>query len=157
MTTAQVLAAIAHFPLSRAIAKSNHLVTAGVQIVHVLGFLLLLSSLTLISLRLLGLVLTRQTVPQVAAEASRMQWIGVAMAISTGILLFLTGPAHYYYNPAFDLKMLLLLAALVVNATLLRHVIKRDEPPAILARATAVLSLVLWFGVAWAGRAIGFV
>jgi hypothetical protein len=80
-----------------------------------MGFLVLLSSLTLISLRLLGLALTRQTVPQVATEASRALWVGAAVAIASGILLFLSGPAHYYYNRAFEVKMLLLLAALVAT------------------------------------------
>jgi hypothetical protein len=157
MTTVEVLAGIARFPLSRAIARANHLVTAALQIVHVIGFVLLLASLTLISLRLLGLALTRQTAPQVAAEASRLLWMGMALVISTGILMFLSGPTHYYYNGAFDAKMLLLLAALVVHLTLLQRVAKRDEPPKMLARVTAVLSLLLWFGVSWAGRAIAFV
>jgi uncharacterized protein DUF6644 len=157
MTTAQVLYTIAHFPLSRAISKSNHLVTASLQCVHILGFLLLLSSLTLISLRLLGLALTRQSVPKITVESARLLWLGAIMAISSGVLLFLSGPAHYYYNRAFDVKMLLLFAALLVNVTLLKRVGRREGAPGILARVSAVLSLLLWFGVSWAGRAIGFV
>ena len=157
MTTAEILSAIAHFPLSRALAKSDHLVTAALQVVHVIGFLLLLASLTLISLRLLDLVLVRQPVPQVASDTSRLLWIGVILTISTGILMFLTGPSHYYFNRAFDIKMVLLFAALVVHVTVLQRIARRDEPPATLARVVAVLSLVLWYGVSWAGRAIGFV
>ena len=157
MTTPEFLSAIAHLPLSQALAKSDHLVTAALQVVHVIGFLLLLASLTLISLRLLGLVLVRQPVPQVAADTSRLLWIGVILAISTGILMFLTGPSHYYFNRAFDIKMVLLFAALVIHVTVLQRIARRDEPPATLARVCAVLSLVLWYGVSWAGRAIGFV
>jgi hypothetical protein len=157
MTTADVLAAIARFPLSHAIAQANHLVTAALQCVHVMGFILLLASLTLMSLRLLGLALTLQAVTRVARETSRMMWLGVVTAILSGILLFLTGPTHYYYNGAFDVKMLLLLAALLVHVTLFQRVAQRDEPATALARVSAVLSLLLWFGVSWAGRAIGFV
>jgi hypothetical protein len=157
MTTTELLSDIAHLPLSRALAKSDHLVTAALQVVHVIGFLLLLASLTLISLRLLGLVLVRQPVSQVASDTSRLLWIGVILAISTGILMFLTGPSHYYFNRAFDIKMVLLFAALVVHVTVLQRIARRDEPPATLARVGAVLSLVLWYGVSWAGRAIGFV
>ncbi len=157
MTTSEVLAAIGRLPLSHAIAKSDHLVTASLQVVHVLGFLLLLASLTLISLRLLGLVLVRQSVPQIAAEISRLLWAGIVLTILTGILMFLSGPSHYYYNRAFELKMVLLLAALIIHIALLQRVAQRDEPPATLARVSAVLSLLLWYGVSWAGRAIGFV
>ena len=157
MTTTEILSAIAHLPLSQSLAKSDHLVTAALQVVHVIGFLLLLASLTLISLRLLGLVLVRQPVPQVASDTSRLLWIGVILAISTGILMFLTGPSHYYFNRAFDIKMVLLFAALVVHVTVLQRIARRDEPPATLARVCAILSLLLWYGVSWAGRAIGFV
>lgn len=157
MTIAEVLAGIARLPLSRAIARANHLVTAGLQVVHVIGFVLLLASLLLITLRMLGLALTRQSVPQVAAETSRLLWLGVVLVISTGILMFLSGPTHYFYNRAFDVKMLLLLAALLVHVSLLQRLVKRDGPPTILARMTALLSLLLWFGVSWAGRAIAFV
>ena len=157
MSTTEILSAIAHLPLARALAKSDHLVTGALQDVHVIGFLLLLASLTLISLRLLGLVLVRQTIPQVASDTSRLLWIGVILAISTGILMFLTGPSHYYFNRAFEIKMVLLFAALVVHVTVLQRIARRDEPPATLARVGAVLSLLLWYGVSWAGRAIGFV
>jgi len=157
MTNADIVAAVAHWPLAHAIAKSNHLVTAALQVVHVIGFVLLLAALTLIGLRLLGIVLVRHAVPEVAAETSRLLWIGVTLSISSGVLLFLSGPVHYYYNRAFDLKMLLLLAALGVQVTLLRRVARYDAPPAALARITALLTLLLWFGVSWAGRAIGFV
>ena len=157
MTTNDALSAIARFPLARALAKSDHLVTAALQVVHVIGFVLLLAALTLISLRLLGLVLVRQPVPQVAADTSRLLWLGVILAISTGILMFLTGPSHYYFNSAFEIKMVLLFTALVVHVTVLQRVARRDEPPTVPARVGVVLSLLLWYGVSWAGRAIGFV
>jgi hypothetical protein len=41
--------------------------------------------------------------------------------------------------------------------TVLQRIARRDEPPATLARVCAILSLLLWYGVSWAGRAIGFV
>ncbi len=54
MSTAQVLTAIQNSAVAHAVSKTNHMVGAGLQIVHVLGFILLLSSIVLISLRLLG-------------------------------------------------------------------------------------------------------
>ena len=82
---------------------------------------------------------------------------GVQTCALRSILMFLTGPSHYYFNRAFDIKMVLLFAALVIHVTVLQRIARRDEPPATLARVCAVLSLVLWYGVSWAGRAIGFV
>jgi len=63
-----------------------------------------------------------------------------------------------YYSFAFWIKMASLLLALVFVFTVRRHVVKTGPisgswPK---GRLTALVSLVLWFGVAWGGRWIGF-
>jgi hypothetical protein len=157
MTIVDVLTAIQNNGFARAITKSNHLVIAVLQIVHVFAFLLLLSSLVLMSLRLLGLVLQRQSIPQVTRGPTRLFWVGLSLAGITGVLMFVTGTKHYYYNRAFDAKMLLLLAAVVVQLALFRRVAVSESPHPALARVAVALSLAFWFGIAIAGRAIGFV
>ena len=157
MTTLDALNLIQASALSHAISKSNHLLIAGFQVFHVMGFVLLLAALVLISLRLLGLILTRQTVPEVASQALRLVWSGLALAVSSGALMFIGSPKHYFYNPAFDVKMVLLLVAVLVQALLFRKVANSDHPSPWLARTTVAVSLVFWFAVSMAGRAIGFV
>lgn len=157
MTTADVLNSIQSTSLSHVIAKSNHLLIAGFQVFHVMGFVLLLAALVLISLRLLGLILTQQTVPEVAGQALRLVWSGLALAVGSGILMFIGSPRHYFYNPAFDVKMVLLLAAVLIQALLFRKVANSEHPSPWLARTTVALSLGFWFAVSMAGRAIGFV
>lgn len=152
-----VLDAIQHSTLAHAISKSNALAIAALQIVHICGFVLLLTSVTLMCLRLLGLVLQRQGVRAVSRDPTRLLWAGLALAIVSGLLLFLTGPAHYFYNPAFEAKMLLLVVAVAVQSLWFRRITADDAPRPALARGTAVLSLGLWFAVAVAGRAIAFV
>lgn len=151
------LQTIQHCAIARAISKSNHLTIAALQIVHICGFLLVLTSLALMCLRLLGLVLQQQRVRSVTRDTTRLLWGGLALAIVSGSLLFLTGPTHYFYNRAFEAKMLLLAAAVAVQLSLFRRVVARDAPRPRLARWTAALSLALWFAVAVAGRAIAFV
>jgi hypothetical protein len=157
MSSVDVLDWIQSTPLSHWISKSNHLLIAGFQVIHVMGFILLLASLVLISLRLLGLLFKQQTVPQVAKEATRLIWVGLAMAVGTGVLMFIGSPRHYYYNPAFDVKMLLLLLAVIVQALLFGRVAASEAQKPWLARTAVALSLVFWFAVSMAGRAIGFV
>jgi hypothetical protein len=151
------LTAIQTSGFARAITKSNHLVIAVLQIIHVFAFLLLLSSLVLMSLRLLGLVLQRQSIPQVTQGPARLFWFGLSLAVVSGALMFVTGTKHYYYNRAFDAKMLLLLTAVVIQLALFHRVAVSESPRPALARASVAFSLLLWFGVAIAGRAIGFV
>ena len=157
MTTLDVLTAIQNSAVAHAVSKSNHMVGAGLQIVHVLGFILLLSSLVLISLRLLGLAFADQPVSKVGRDATRLIWLGLALAVGSGTLMFVSSPKMYYYNPAFELKMLLLIVAVLVQVLLFRRVTANDSPTPALARTSVALSLVFWFGVGLAGRIIGFI
>jgi hypothetical protein len=157
MTITDALNLIQSTALSHAISKSNHLLIAGFQVFHVMGFVLLLAALVLISLRLLGLILTQQPVPEVASQALRLVWSGLALAVVSGILMFIGSPKHYFYNPAFDVKMVLLLVAVLVQTLLFRKVANTENPNPWLARTTVAVSLGFWFAVSMAGRAIGFV
>jgi hypothetical protein len=143
-------------PLSHAISKSNHLLIAAFQVLHVLGFVLLLSALVLISLRLLRLILPQQTISAVASQALRLLWLGLALAVGSGTLMFVGSPRHYFYNPAFELKMALLAAAVVFQAAVFRKLTSRPIADT-WTRLGVALSLALWFAVSMAGRAIGFV
>ena len=157
MSTAEVLTAIQNSAVAHAVSKSNHMVGAGLQIVHVLGFILLLASIVLISLRLLGLAFAQQPISKVGRDATRLIWLGLVLTVASGTLMFVSSPRMYYYNPAFELKMLLLIAAVLVQALLLRRVSANDSPTPTLARTTVALSLASWFGVGLAGRIIGFI
>ena len=157
MSTAEVLTAIQNSAVAHAVSKSNHMVGAGLQIVHVLGVILLLASIVLISLRLLGLAFAQQPISKVGRDATRLIWLGLVLTVASGTLMFVSSPRMYYYNPAFELKMLLLIAAVLVQALLLRRVSANDSPTPTLARTTVALSLASWFGVGLAGRIIGFI
>ncbi len=128
-----------------------------IQIVHVLGLILLLTALLLVNLRLLGWGLRALPLQQVVGATRKALWLGLALAMGSGTLLFLSAPVHYTGNAAFVPKMALLLAALVVQASLYRRVTASAAPTPLIARSTAVISLSLWFSVGLAGRAIGFV
>src|SRR5262245_20387024 len=104
MSTLEVLTAIQDSALAHAISKPNHLVAAGLQVVHVMGLILFLASLVLIALRLSGLVFVRQEVAQVANDVSRLMWLGLALTAISGTLMFIATPKLYFYNGAFALK-----------------------------------------------------
>jgi tellurite resistance protein TehA-like permease len=121
---AQTLQATA---LGLALREASPPVILAIQIGHVLGLVLLLTTLLLVNLRLLGWGLARQPLRQLVDST---RW---------------------------SLRLGLLLAALVLQASLYRFVTVREPVAPLLARTTAVLSLSLWFSVGLAGRAIGFV
>jgi hypothetical protein len=63
-----------------------------------------------------------------------------------------------YESPLFQIKMLLLAAALLFTFTIRARVTRSETTPhrPWRARATALFSLTLWTGVGVMGRGIGF-
>ena len=156
MSTSGVLTAIQNSALAHAISKSDHTVAASLQVVHVLGFIILLASLVLISLRMLKVTLPGQTLAAVVEDANRLLWIGLGMTTISGTLIFIATPKLYFYKAAFDIKMLLLVAALTVHFTLFRRTARRESAGRLQTGTAVALSLVFWFGIGLAGRMIGF-
>ena len=81
------------------------------------------------------------------------------LLLASGLLMFVTGPMHYFYNSAFRIKMLLLLCAVVLQFSLFHAIAIRARlrPPGRLAKFAVGIVLLSWFGIGIAGRAIGFV
>ena len=144
-------------PVGETIRNSTWLFPV-IEAVHLLGFGLTLGSVLLVELRLLGVGLNRQPVSELAANAQPWMLAGIAVMFASGIPLFLSESIKAYYSFAFWVKMTSLLLVLIFTFTVRRHVTRRDMTSnrPLLGRLMAVISLCLWFGVAWGGRWIGF-
>ncbi len=147
---------VAHTGLGIAMRKSTLLFPA-IEVMHVLGLTLLLGSILATNLRLFGVGMRRQSVPEVAVGLSPMFWTGLATTIITGVIMFVGEPMKCFDNEAFWWKMGLLATAVVYHLTIFQGVSRSDRIGPVLQRSVAVASLTLWFGVGVAGRVIGFI
>lgn len=130
---------------------------AGLLTAHLFGLTLLLGSVALTGLNLLGLFQRHKPAAQIRCEIQPVMLIGLALMLLTGALIFTGGAEAYFAGYWFRLKMQLLLTALIFQATVYRIVVRADTPGrAIVQRMTGLFMLLLWFGVAYAGRAIAF-
>jgi hypothetical protein len=127
------------------------------QMFHIAGLILILAPLLIVNLRLLGAGLTNQPVAQLVKATNPLIWTGFVFITLSGLFMFSPSAALYYPNPAFWLKFQLLGLALILQFTLYRKITRTETPNRVFAIVTAVASLTLWFGVAIAGRAIGYV
>src|SRR5882672_5259760 len=134
----------------------------AIETVHLFGIILLVGSTVAFDLRLLGFALREHSVSRLASRLLPWAWIGFAVQVLTGLLLFASEATKCYGNPAFRIKMLLLgLAganALVFHLGLFRRVSAWDSAaaPPLGAKFAGVLSILLWLGIVAAGRWIGF-
>ena len=129
------------------------------EVLHILGFVLLVGSIVSLDLRLLGAgrAIPIQPMAQLLLPISR---VGFVLAIVMGFLLFSADAAHTVGNPAFQAKLLLILAALINIAIAhagpwRRAGIWRAEASGS-AKLTALVSLLLWIAAVVAGRLIAY-
>jgi hypothetical protein len=129
-----------------------------IEAFHLLGLAGTFGSLLLVDLRLLGLGLSKQPVAQLAKGAQPWLIGSVILMFSTGIPLFLSESIKCYYSFPFWVKMTCLALALLFTFTVRRRLTRSGVAVATpeFGRAVAIVSMCLWFGVAWGGRWIGF-
>jgi len=119
-------------------ALENSWIFPVVESIHVIGLAAFVGTIVLEDLHTLGLRIPDTRRLKMWAHA------GLAVMLLTGAVMFLSDTTRYLHNPAFHVKITLLVLALTAHFTL--H--QRET------RFTAGLSLALWTCVVLAARAI---
>ena len=113
----------------------------AIESVHITGLAVLIGTIAIVDFRLLGLALPERPVSELAAELRPWTLAGISIMLTTGPLMLSAEPERGYGNPAFGLKMLFLLLALVTHFTTHRRVTTQDRAAGtILGRLAVPLS-----------------
>jgi hypothetical protein len=133
----------------------------AVEIVHILGFVVVVGAAFFFDLRLLGLA---RSVPVTALASHLLTWarVGFAVVVPTGLMMFTAHATEMASSPVFRIK-LVLIAAAVLNAAAFHQWPFRavagwnvaTATPA-WARTAAVLSLLCWSGAIACGRLLAY-
>jgi hypothetical protein len=135
---------------------------AVIESVHILALVALVGSAVVLDLRLLGIGATYRSALQLAEQLIPVMLLAFCVMAATGILMFWSDPLRFYRSLAFWIKMVLLalagLNALLFHLTTYRHLAKWDFAPKLPLRArfVAIVSLVLWVLIVFAGRGIAY-
>jgi hypothetical protein len=140
------------------VTREYHYIFTICLVIHFIGLSLLMGAMLIVDLRLLGF--PRQLSIPAAMKLLPIAIIGFLVNLCTGITMVSFDPVDYWLNPAFRIKMgLVLLAGL--NAlwfTLVeqRHVLSQpgNQRTTIAVRTSAALSLLVWFAIIFWGRMI---
>ena len=139
------------------VAESNWLFPA-VEAVHIVALTVLLGAIIVLDMRFFGVTMTKKAVRQLYFELAPWILVSLIIIIASGGVLFASEAMKAYTSGPFQIKMILLAAAIAFHYTLCRKAANAAEGtvgPG-LSRLAGAVSLVLWFGVGFAGRAIGF-
>ena len=160
-TALETLTALQNMALPSALRASRWvypLVNAG----HILGLAMLFGAILPLDLRLLGLwpAVPLKTLSRVLLPIAIG---GLTLSIITGLLLFSVSAAKYAATPLFQVK-LLLIAAAVANALLLRRSVGWREAmvtgQALIRKRLQLaggLSILLWLAVILCGRFLAYI
>src|SRR5437588_13094174 len=155
MTETEILHWIRDTALGAEVRQSRWMFATG-ETLHFLGLSLLVGGILIVDLRILGFL--RHISMRSALSFLPFVIIGFVINMLTGILFFTADPLMYWPNPAFRLKMLLILLA-GLNAVLFMVLGRQRvldlgdrESTGALAKVSAGLSLLLWLCVLLLGR-----
>jgi hypothetical protein len=147
--------------LSQAIQVTNWIVPT-VQTVHILAIAVVAGSALMINLRLIGILAADQPLKSVSSRFLPFVWWPLLILLATGVIMIIGEPPRSLKNPAFQLKMALLIAAIVVTG-LIQFLLRRDPTFGEwsagrrgVAATIAVVSMLLWSGIIFAGRWIAY-
>jgi len=131
-----------------------------VQSIHILAISAVAASALMINLRLLRVYAVDQPLQDILARFLPFIWWPLIVLLLTGTVMIVGESPRSLKNPAFQLKMTLLVAAIVTTA-IYQHILRRN--PAFVttggragAAALASVSMLLWVGIIFAGRWIAY-
>jgi len=127
---------------------------------HLLSIALFGGMLLVTDLRLLGWALPTRKFSEVWYMARPWKRLGFVVIVVTGLLLMWSEPRRLYESPSFWIKMILIalvgVHALIFRRSVYEHPERQDAGVTSQAKAAAVVSLILWAAIVFAGRMIAF-
>jgi len=130
-----------------------------VQATHFSGISLWLGTNFAVDISLLGVGNKRQTPAQLSDALFVWNWLGFGLAVLGGFLLFSVSAETFVINPAFLVKLGILVPAALITHILIQCKIHRwgNEPQASAAgKRAGSIELLLWFCVATAAVLIPY-
>lgn len=132
------------------------------QSVHIVCIAIVIGSASMIDLRILGITGRSQSVSGMSNRLLPWIWSSLIILLATGAVLATAEPVRSLENPAFQAKMLMLACAAFLTLYFQRA-LSQDQAfweltPArrAAAKMAAVVSLLLWIGIIFAGRWIAY-
>lgn len=134
--------------------KTNAYAYPTLETLHIVAIALVFGTLWIVDLRLLRVI---RAIDTHLLAKTLLPWTlaGFALAVLTGLTMFTTRVGEFISNPAFIIKMGLLMAA-GTNAAVLHARGALDDRNTI-TRVQAALSIVIWIAVIFCGRWIAYV
>jgi hypothetical protein len=125
------------------------------EVIHIVGFAVAISTIFMVDLRLTGVGMKRQLSSRLAKDLGPWTLGGLGAVLMSGPLIFSSDPNLYLNNAGFRFKMGALLLAILFQYTVHRKVALSDPKP-VLGALVGLVSVMLWVSVVASGLFIAF-
>jgi hypothetical protein len=164
MNLAKLFSAIEAWPISAAVRgeiPGTEWLFPIIETLHIMALTVVVGSIAMIDLRLLGITSRSSSVSRLSDEVLPWTWTAWCVAAVFGTLMFMSKAHTYAGNLQFELKFscmgLAALNMLIFHFGAHRQVARWElEEPPLSAKLAGALSLLLWIGVVFFGRWVGF-
>jgi hypothetical protein len=143
-------------PLSQVIQATSWAIP-GIQVVHILCLATLFALALNLSLRVAGRGLALESLASLAGRFVPAMWICLVLLLLSGTLLIIAEPDRTITNPAFYIKMILLVVAIALTLWLASVARRQVAKPAALHVVAAGVCMLVWSAIIVAGRYIAYV
>jgi hypothetical protein len=132
-----------------------------IETLHVLALTTVVGSIAMVDLRLLGVAARGRPVTQLTADVLPWTWASFVLAAISGFMLFSSAAVKYLGDGPFRFKLALLALAgvnmAVFHGLTYRRVQEWDcAMPPMAAKLAGAISLLVWIGIVFCGRWVGF-
>ena len=110
MALKDVLSSLQQTPFATAVAEGLTLFP-WIETVHVLSIVTVVGTIMVVDLRLLGVAAHRRSIRRLLGDVLPFTWTAFILALASGFAMFASNAVKYADNPAFQVKMLLLVVA----------------------------------------------
>ena len=138
--------------------QDNFWVVPIMQTLHILAISALLIAMLMINLRVLNINGKSDSVSIVISRYLNIIWLALPILLISGSILIVGEPARSLANPAFQMKMIMLLIVIAITFGIQKisstngSLMQSDGKTKLLA----ILSLLFWFGIVASGRWIAY-
>jgi hypothetical protein len=148
-------------PLSLFIQTTTWIIPT-VQTIHILSIAIVISAVLMVHLHTLGVAMRNQSGAQLAHRFLPWLWTAFLVLLLTGTILVIGEPGRSLPNAVFQLKMGLVIGAIVLTLFYQQPLRKdsgywdKSRSRRASAITIAVASLCVWVGIVFAGRWIAY-
>jgi len=136
--------------------RGSGIVYPTILSLHMVALAFFACMILVTDLRLLGVGLKNYPVADLLDKLRTPKYVGFAIMVTCGVLLFGAKAEEYYYNIFFRWKMVIL-ALILLHGLVFRAAALDASGLTGQAKVASALSLVLWVSMVVCGRGIGYI